>query len=131
CDTVVFTGHWIPDHELARSAGITMDHAMKGPVVDSMGRTDRPGVLAAGNLVHPVDTADVAALHGAHVALAVRHCLGGAEFPVGPAVPIVAAAPFTLVSPGRGLPGPPAPARGCVETWVDDLVRIPQVTVRQ
>lgn len=131
CDTVVFTGDWIPDHELARSAGITMDHAMKGPVVDSIGRTDRPGVFAAGNLVHPVDTADVAALGGAHVARAVRHCLGGAEFPVGPAVPIVGDAPFTWVSPGLCQPGLPAPARGRIETWVDDLVRIPQVTVRQ
>ena len=54
------------------------------------------------NLVHPVDTADVAALGGAHVARAVRHCLDGAEFPVGPAVPIVGDAPFTWVS--RSLP---------------------------
>ena len=32
CDTVVFTGDWIPDHELARRSGLTMDPAIKGPV---------------------------------------------------------------------------------------------------
>jgi hypothetical protein len=31
CDTVVFTGDWIPDHELARGAGIALDAATKGP----------------------------------------------------------------------------------------------------
>ena len=35
-----------------------------GPLVDTALRTSRPGVFAAGNLVHPVDTADVAASTG-------------------------------------------------------------------
>ena len=35
-------------------------------------RTSRAGVFAAGNVVHPVDTADVAALDGRHVADHVR-----------------------------------------------------------
>ena len=32
CDTLVLTGDWIPDHELARSAGLDMDPATRGPV---------------------------------------------------------------------------------------------------
>ena len=35
CDTVVFTGDWIPDHELARRAGLAMDPGTRGPVVDT------------------------------------------------------------------------------------------------
>ena len=31
CDTVVFTGDWIPDHELARTGGLAMDPATAGP----------------------------------------------------------------------------------------------------
>ena len=41
CDTVVFTGDWIPDHELARSAGIEIDPATKGPLVDTALHTSR------------------------------------------------------------------------------------------
>ena len=71
CDTVVFTGDWIPDHELARTGGLAMDAATRGPVVDAGLRTSSPGVFAVGNLLHPVDTADGAALDGRHVATAV------------------------------------------------------------
>lgn len=39
CDTVVFTGDWIPDHELARTAGLAMDAGTRGPVVDAALRT--------------------------------------------------------------------------------------------
>jgi thioredoxin reductase len=54
CDTVVFTGDWIPDHELARGAGIGLDAATKGPLVDTALRTIQPGVFAAGNVLHAV-----------------------------------------------------------------------------
>lgn len=131
CDTVVFTGDWIPDHELARSAGIGLDRGSLGPVVDSLGRTDRPGVFAAGNLVHPVDTADVAALGGTHVAGVVARHLAGQAPPSGPSVPIVADAPLKWVSPGMVQPGLPAPARNRLETWVTEHIGIPRVTVAQ
>src|SRR5262245_9118450 len=75
CDTVVFTGDWIPDHELARTGGLAMDSGTRGPLVDAGLRTSSPGVFAVGNLLHPVDTADGAALDGRHVATAVRRWL--------------------------------------------------------
>src|SRR5208282_105990 len=55
CDTVVFTGDWIPDHELARLAGLAMDPGTRGPVVDTRLETSAPGVFAAGNLVHAAE----------------------------------------------------------------------------
>jgi thioredoxin reductase len=54
CDTVVFTGDWIPDHEWARGAGIALDAATKGPLVDTALRTIQPGVFAAGYVLHAV-----------------------------------------------------------------------------
>ena len=75
CDTVVFTGDWIPDHELARTGGLAMDPATRGPLVDAGLRTSSPGVFAVGNLLHPVDTADGAALDGRHVVTAVTRWL--------------------------------------------------------
>jgi len=69
CDTVVFTGDWIPDHELARAAGLIMD-ATRGPRIDLALATSAEGVFAAGNLVHAAEAADVAALSGRHAARA-------------------------------------------------------------
>lgn len=67
-DTVVFSGDWIPDHEFVRRAGTVMDVGTRGPTTDVAGRTSRAKLYAAGNLVHPVETADRAALGGRRVA---------------------------------------------------------------
>ena len=54
---LVFTGDWIPDHELARLAGTGIDPGTRGPAVDTALETSAPGVFAAGNLVHAAETA--------------------------------------------------------------------------
>lgn len=131
CDTVVFTGDWIPDNELARSAGVTLDAGTLGPLVDAIGRTDRVGIFAAGNAVHPVDTADVAALAGTHVGAAVEAYLDGRLDSEGPAIAVTGEEPFKWVSPGIYRPGTPPPSRGRLETWVREIVRFPRVTVLQ
>jgi thioredoxin reductase len=77
CDTVVFTGDWIPDNELARRSGMTMSPTINGPVVDASFRTSRPAVFAIGNLVHRVASADRCALDGKTVAAAVARSMAG------------------------------------------------------
>jgi len=130
CDTVVLTGDWIPDHELARSTGLDIDPGTLGPVVDTALRTSRPGVFAIGNLLHPVDTADIAALDGRHVADQVRAYLAGNQL-TDTAVRIEVQAPLRWVAPNLLRPGDPAPARNRLLLWTDRLVRIPKVLARQ
>ncbi len=131
CDTVVFTGDWIPDHELARTAGLAMDPGTQGPAVDPLLRTSVGGVFAAGNLVHPVDTADVAAVDGRHVAESVRRYLGSG--PHGPTwgghsrLRLVADDPFRWVSPNILDAGAHSPARGTLLLWPTQLVRFPSL----
>ena len=130
CDTVVFTGNWIPDHELARLRGIEIDPRHRGPVVDSALRTTADGVFGAGNLLHPVDTADVAALDGRHVAGPVRRYLDHGRTSR-PAVRLRADPPFTWVSPGLIRPGDIPPTRGHASLWACEHRPFPRVTVRQ
>jgi thioredoxin reductase len=130
CDTVVTTGDWIPDHELARTAGLAMDFATRGPLVDASLRTSRPGVFAVGNLLHPVDTADGAALDGRHVAPKVSDWLaGGRAVPAG--IRVRAHAPFRWVTPQLiTLDGGIAP-RGDLLFWVDEYHRTPRLRAVQ
>ena len=130
CDTVVFTGDWIPDHELVRLGGIDVDPATKGPRVDAALRTSHAGVFAAGNVVHPVDTADVAALDGRHVADHVRRWLDtGAT--AEPGARIVALAPFRWVAPSLLTPGTDAPSRRRLLMWADEHRNVPRLVARQ
>jgi len=99
CDTVVFTGDWIPDHELARRGGLDMDPATRAPRVDGALRTSTPGVFAAGNLIHAAETADVAALSGRHAAGAVYAFLESGAWGETPPLPMVCAPPLAWVSP--------------------------------
>jgi thioredoxin reductase len=64
CDSVIFTGDWIPEHELARLHDLEIDPAARGPRVDSGLRTSQPGIFAAGNLLRGAAAADLAALEG-------------------------------------------------------------------
>jgi NADPH-dependent 2,4-dienoyl-CoA reductase/sulfur reductase-like enzyme len=100
CDTVVFSGDWIPDHELARLGGIEIDPGTRGPRVDLAQRTSRPGVFAVGNVLHAAELADVAALCGRFVANPVLHYLrDGVWLADGRLVRIVPEPPVAWVTP--------------------------------
>ncbi|MEU6574797.1 FAD-dependent oxidoreductase [Streptomyces sp. NPDC046805] len=107
CDTAVFTGDFVPDHELARRGGLDLDPGTRGPAVDGLLRTSRPGVFAAGNVLHPAESAATAARDGAHAADAVRDWLAGADRPAG--VPLTVAPPLRWIAPNRVTPGDDLP----------------------
>ena len=129
CDTIVFTGDWIADHELARRHGVEIDRSSSGPVVDSSLRTTTPGVFAVGNLLHPAETADVCAIDGRHVAHSVLGTLHGVQWPGG-GVPIEVDAPLTWVSPAR-ITDASMPPRGRFVLRGSDFVRAPTLQVTQ
>lgn len=112
CDTVVFTGDWIADYELARLAGAELDPASRAPRVDTSLATGVPGVFAVGNLVHPAETADVAALTGAAVASAVTRWLDGRREPAPAAVPLAVEEPLAWIAPGLLVPTGAQPPGG-------------------
>ncbi|MEV6575950.1 FAD-dependent oxidoreductase [Streptomyces sp. NPDC051577] len=126
CDTVVFTGDWIPDHELARRGGVALDPGTRGPGVDASFRTGTPGVFAVGNALRGVERAATAASEGAAAAPPVLAHLAGTPWPE-PGPLLVVRAPLVWVTPNRltGAAGRPLLLRsGEPLTW-------PSVTVRQ
>jgi thioredoxin reductase len=141
CDLVVFTGDWIPDHELARAGGLVMDPGTRGPAVDTALQTSVPGVFAAGNLVHAAETADIAALGGRHAARGItaflragdgargRHGPGPAPEPV--RLPVTAEPPLLWIAPNVLRAGGPAPPRGRFVLRSDTFARLARLEVWQ
>ena len=131
CDTVVFTGDWIPDHDWPAARGSTLDPGTKGPLVDTALRTGRPGVFAVGNLLHPVDTADIAALDGRFAADRVHRCLSSPAKATTPVLRLKPGSTLRWLAPGLLSPDAAGPPRGRLLAWTDHLVRFPKVTVSQ
>ena len=98
CDTVVFTGDWIPEHEVARKGGLQVDPGTLGPQVDGQFRTSLPGVFAAGNLLRGAETAATSAMEGRLAARGIADFLQGAPWP-SHRLAIEAESPITWVFP--------------------------------
>lgn len=127
CDTVVLSGDWIPEQEVARAGGLVMARATRGPQVDGALRTSARGVFAAGNVLRGARTADAAALEGKHAAHSIVHYLRHDEWPPR-SVAIEVEPPLAWVSPSCVTPGQPSPPRGQVIFQVLSFCR--QVTVQ-
>ncbi|MFF7755341.1 FAD-dependent oxidoreductase [Streptomyces sp. NPDC007971] len=72
CDTVVFTGDFVPDDELARRAAIALG---------TSAHTTRPGVFATGAVLRPGQRAKAATWDGAETGGAVLEWLTEGEWP--------------------------------------------------
>ncbi len=107
-DTIVFTGDFVADHELSRLAGLAADPGTGGPASDGVGRTTAAGIFAAGNVVHPAETADVAAKRARAVGRAAAAWLrregndGAAAAPLG--VRVRVADPLRWIVPNLVVP---------------------------
>ncbi|MDO5025231.1 MAG: FAD-dependent oxidoreductase [Trueperella sp.] len=130
CDTVVFTGDWIPDNELLRMRGVELDPTSLSPVVDGSMRTNIPGIFTVGNVNHPVETADVVSLEGQFVADQIISYLHGKR-PADPGVRIRVTDPFRWVSPAVLRPDDPAPARERLVAGTNKFIAFPTVVLRQ
>ncbi len=94
CDGVLFTGSFKPEAALARAAGLEIDGGTGGPSIDQFARTSEPRIFAAGNILHPVETAGWSWREGRRVGEFVAQDLHG-KLPV-------AESPIRL-KPGAGM----------------------------
>lgn len=62
CDTLMLSVGLIPENELTKNIGITMDRITNGAVVNEMRETDREGIFACGNVLHVHDLVDYVTL---------------------------------------------------------------------
>jgi thioredoxin reductase len=140
CELVVFTGDWIPDNVLARTAGLAIDPGTRGPAIDAALATSAAGVFAAGNLVHAAETADIAALSGRHAARRVAEYLAGRRAadlagqrvgaPRVPRVPVRAEPPLSWISPNV-VTAAAAPPLGRFTLRSGEFRRLARLEVRQ
>ncbi|HEY6671938.1 MAG TPA: FAD-dependent oxidoreductase [Solirubrobacterales bacterium] len=130
CDLVIFTADWIPDHELAVMAGCELDPGSLGPLVDQALGTTRRGVFAAGNLLHPAETADICALDGRHVAPSVASYLRGPGDWPSP-VRLIARGPLAWVAPNLLLGAGHDPPRDRFLLRSREFVRRARLQARQ
>jgi thioredoxin reductase len=77
CDGVLFTGRFTPEAALARAAGLEIDAGTGGPAIDQFARTSASRIFAAGNVLHPVETAGWSWAEGRCVAEFVAKDLAG------------------------------------------------------
>jgi thioredoxin reductase len=129
CDTVVFSDDWVPDSELAAMAGLELDPGTGAPAVDAGLRSSRPGVFAAGNLLHGAEQADVAALSGRHAAAGVVRYLADGDWPAR-RVRVLCETPMRWISP-NALGGAEAPPRGRFLLRSREFLRAPRIEIVQ
>ncbi|MFJ2416020.1 FAD-dependent oxidoreductase [Streptomyces brevispora] len=130
CDTVVFTGDWIPDHELARRGAVALDPGTRGPAHDASYRTGEQGVFAVGNLLHGVESAGIAAAEGRAVAAPVLRHLAGVTWPAGQ-VTLAVAAPLTWIAPNLIGPDGDRPLNNHFVLRTERRLTAPMLMVRQ
>ena len=58
CDTLLLSVGLIPENELSEKAGVKLNPATRGPVVNESLETSIPGIFACGNVLHVHDLVD-------------------------------------------------------------------------
>jgi len=58
CDTILLSCGLIPENELSKCAGVSLDRVTSGAVVDESRETSVPGIFACGNVLHVHDLVD-------------------------------------------------------------------------
>ena len=136
CDTVVFTGDWIPDHELARTLGLDIDAGTLGPAVDAASAHE-PTRSLRGRATSSIPSTPPTLLRWTAGTSRNRSWTGWTRRTEpkvrrqDSAIPLRVERPLRWVSPNVWRPGDPAPARGRLLLWTDELVKRPTVSSTQ
>ena len=73
CDTLLLSVGLIPENELSKKAGISIDPRTRGPVVDLYRQTTAPGIFACGNVVKVHELVDFVSEEGALAGKSAAH----------------------------------------------------------
>ena len=73
CETLLLSVGLLPENELTRAAGITLDPRTRGAVVYENMETSMPGVFACGNVVHVHDLVDYVTAESQKAGAAAAH----------------------------------------------------------
>lgn len=121
CDGILFTGRFTPESSLARLGHLAVDPNSGGPDVDQFGRCSDPAYYAAGNLLHPIETAGFCWREAVATARRIAEDLAGA-LPQETAVPLDIQAPLAYAVPQRVVPAPASDTRA-IQLRVTEAVR--------
>ena len=65
CDTLLLSVGLLPENELSKGAGVSIDRVTSGPVVNESLETSKEGIFACGNVLHVHDLVDFVSEEGA------------------------------------------------------------------
>ena len=99
CDTVLLSVGLVPDTELAKNGGVSLNPETGGPLVDSRHETSVPGIFACGNVLHVHDLVDYVTEESLRCAASVDAYIG--EESAGLQIDIHAGANLKYVVPGK------------------------------
>ncbi|MDR0495785.1 MAG: NAD(P)/FAD-dependent oxidoreductase [Treponema sp.] len=99
CDTVLLSVGLVPENELSRTAGVELNNATGGPLVDSFLMTNLDGVFACGNVLHVHDLVDCVSQESRRAGLYAADWLKGKR--PGPQIRVKAGSNVRYVNPAR------------------------------
>ena len=77
CDTLLLSVGLIPENELSKMAGVTLDPQTGGAYVNELLETAVPGIFSCGNVLHVNDYVDEVSTEGEIAARGARHRIKG------------------------------------------------------
>ena len=121
CDTVLLSVGLIPENELTRAAGISIDSRTSGAVVFENMETVTPGIFSCGNVVHVHDLVDFVTAESRRAgAAAARYAAAGQSSPALSCLEVQNGAGVTYTVPQKIRPAH-------VEKGVDVFFRVDNV----
>lgn len=102
CDTILLSIGLIPENELSRGAGITIDSMTLGPVVDDGLETTVEGIFACGNVLHVHDLVDHVSLEGRRAGeMAADYCIADGSRTIRNEIAVIAEEGIRYVVPQK------------------------------
>ncbi|MDR1663911.1 MAG: NAD(P)/FAD-dependent oxidoreductase [Clostridiales bacterium] len=105
CDTLLLSVGLIPENELTRKAGVTIDRRTGGAVVYENMETSVPGIFACGNVVHVHDLVDFVTEESIRAGKAAARYLTGGDKGDNEAIEIETGAGVSYTVPQKVRPG--------------------------